>query len=75
MRIVATHPYSYLSDGLLNGSRPRAALRQATHVYVRFARAANAIDENRKDFHRVECGTVEHDPYVGAKGPPKLIQM
>jgi uncharacterized protein (DUF2235 family) len=46
-------------------------------VYVRFGRAANAIDENRQDFQRVEWGTVAGDPAVGAgaEGPPKLIQM
>ena len=42
-------------------------------VYVRFARAANAIDESRRDFHRVEWGQVEQDPYKNAE-PPKLIQ-
>ncbi|WOH80280.1 DUF2235 domain-containing protein [Bradyrhizobium sp. BEA-2-5] len=46
-------------------------------VYVRFGRAANAIDENRKDFQRVQWGTVADDPAVksDAEGPPKLVQM
>jgi uncharacterized protein (DUF2235 family) len=46
-------------------------------VYVRFGRAANAIDENRRDFQRVEWGTVADDPAAGAgaEGPPKLVQM
>lgn len=46
-------------------------------VYVRFGRAANAIDENRRDFQRVEWGTVADDPATGAstEGPPKLVQM
>ncbi|QOZ33260.1 DUF2235 domain-containing protein [Bradyrhizobium sp. CCBAU 53421] len=46
-------------------------------VYVRFGRAANAIDENRKDFQRVPWGTVADDPAAkpNAEGPPKLVQM
>jgi uncharacterized protein (DUF2235 family) len=46
-------------------------------VYVRFGRAANAIDENRKDFQRVPWGTVASDPAASAtaEGPPKLVQM
>jgi uncharacterized protein (DUF2235 family) len=46
-------------------------------VYVRYGRAANAIDENRQDFQRVPWGTVAGDPAADAtaQGPPKLIQM
>lgn len=44
-------------------------------VYVRYGRAANAIDENRKDFHRVEWGQVQQGPEPTDGGPPKLIQM
>lgn len=46
-------------------------------AYVRFGRAANAIDENRKDFQRVQWGTVANDPSTKpeAEGPLKLGQM
>jgi uncharacterized protein (DUF2235 family) len=46
-------------------------------VYAKFGRAANAIDENRQDFQRVEWGTVVGDPAASAEaeGPPKLVQM
>jgi hypothetical protein len=43
-------------------------------AYVRYGRAANAIDENRKDFHRVEWGSAAADTPVHDGGPPKLIQ-
>ena len=42
---------------------------------LRYGRAANAIDENRQDFHRVEWGQVQYEPEPTDGGPPKLIQM
>jgi uncharacterized protein (DUF2235 family) len=44
-------------------------------VYVRYGRAANAIDENRKDFHRVEWGPTANRPPPTDGGPPPLVQM
>lgn len=44
-------------------------------VYVRYGRAANAIDENRKDFHRVEWGPVINAKAPSDGGPAQLIQM
>jgi uncharacterized protein (DUF2235 family) len=42
--------------------------------YVYYARSANAIDENRKDFQRVAWGGVEKDAEV-REGPERLIQL
>jgi uncharacterized protein (DUF2235 family) len=42
--------------------------------YVQFARSANAIDENRKDFQRVAWGGVEGGAEV-REGPEQLIQL
>ena len=42
--------------------------------YVAYARSANAIDENRKDFQRVAWGGVEKDAEV-REGPERLIQL
>ena len=41
-------------------------------VYVRYGRAANAIDENRKDFQRVGWGSAANDVTPTDGGPPKL---
>jgi uncharacterized protein (DUF2235 family) len=42
--------------------------------YVHYARAANAIDETRKDFQRVGWGGVEADTQA-REGPERLIQL
>ena len=42
--------------------------------YVYYARSANAIDENRKDFQRVAWGGVEEGVEV-REGPERLIQL
>jgi uncharacterized protein (DUF2235 family) len=44
-------------------------------AYVRYGRAANAIDEDREDFQRVGWGTASSDADPTDGGPPKLIQM
>lgn len=42
--------------------------------YVHYARSANAIDENRKDFQRVAWGGVEPETEA-REGPERLIQL
>jgi uncharacterized protein (DUF2235 family) len=42
--------------------------------YVHYARSANAIDENRRDFQRVAWGGVEEGAEV-REGPERLIQL
>jgi uncharacterized protein (DUF2235 family) len=42
--------------------------------YVHYARSANAIDENRKDFRRVAWGGVEEGAEI-REGPERLIQL
>jgi hypothetical protein len=42
--------------------------------YVHYARSANAIDEDRKDFQRVAWGGVEEGAEV-REGPERLIQL
>ena len=41
---------------------------------MHYARSANAIDENRKDFQRVAWGGVEEGGEV-REGPDRLIQL
>jgi uncharacterized protein (DUF2235 family) len=43
--------------------------------YVHYARSANAIDEDRKDFQRVAWGGVEKGTPDVTEGPEKLIQL
>jgi uncharacterized protein (DUF2235 family) len=44
-------------------------------AYVRYGRAANAIDESRKDFQRVGWGPSTADQPVNDGGPAKLVQL
>ncbi len=44
-------------------------------AYVRYGRAANAVDEDRMDFQRVGWGAAAEDADPIDGGPPKLIQM
>jgi uncharacterized protein (DUF2235 family) len=43
--------------------------------HVRFARAANAIDETRKDFDRVGWGGTETATHPPTPGVPRLVQL
>lgn len=66
-----------------NGDPPRSHDAEWTGKYfdkllskhVRFARAANAIDETRKDFDRVGWGGTEPPVHAPTPGVPRLIQL